>query len=168
MLADTVVDSTPRARTREASISKPVEARQDRNAATGRFLRGNRAWEARCPAGPAPKFADAESLWRACVRYFDWVDQHPLYEMHLVTWKGRATQVPVPRMRPMTKTGLCAFLGIERSTWRAWKRNRPDLLPTIEHAEDIVWIWQFDGAAAGLLDENMVIRQLGIGRKAKS
>ena len=68
----------------------------------------------------------------------------------------------------MTKTGLCAFLGIARSTWRAWKRNRPDLLPTIEHAEDIVWIWQFNGAAAGLLDEWTVIRQLGIGGKAQS
>jgi DNA-packaging protein gp3 len=159
MLAPTDVDSAPRAR---------AGNRGNRDARTGRFLPGNRAWEARSTsAGPAPRFADAESLWKACVAYFDWVADNPLNEMHLVTWKGRATQVPVPRMRPMTKTGLCVFLGIAPSTWRAWKRNRPDLLPTIEHAEDIVWIWQFNGAAAGLLDEWLVIRQLGIGRKVE-
>jgi DNA-packaging protein gp3 len=166
MLEAAVEDSAPRARTREASSAKPVDAGRDRSAATGRFLPGNRAWEARCPAGPAPKFADAQTLWEACVDYFDWVADHPLHEMQVVAWRGRATQVPVPRMRAMTKTALCRFLSIAHTTWRAWKHDRPDLAETIERVEAVIYGWQFSGAAAGLLDAGLVIRQLGIGRKA--
>jgi hypothetical protein len=160
MLADTVVDSAPRARTREASSTKPIEDGRDRNAATGRFLPGNRVWSARRPAGPAPKFADGEALWKACVKYFEWVEDNPLLKMQLVTWKGLTTQVPVPRPRPMTKGCLCLFLRIQRSTWNAWKRDRPDLASTIERVESVIWDWQFMHAAAGLLDAGMVIRQL--------
>ena len=66
----------------------------------------------------------------------------------------------VPKMQPMSKSPLCQFLGIERSTWNSWKRDRPDLDLTIEHSESVIWCWQFTGAAAGLLDAGMVIRQL--------
>jgi hypothetical protein len=166
MLADTAVDSAPRARTREASSTNPADAGRDRNAATGRFLPGNRAWEARCPAGPAPKFADGEALRKACVEYFEWVDEHPLYEMRLVTYGGRATQVPLRKMRAMTKGDLCRYLNIARTTWNAW-HDRPDLAETVERAESVIWCWQFGGAAAGLLDADLVIRQLGIGRKVE-
>jgi hypothetical protein len=173
MLDTTVVDSAPRAHAREAgtlrsdSVSRLLEDGRDRNAATGRFLPGNRAWKARRPAGPAPKFADGEALWKACVKYFEWVEDNPLYEMQLVKWKGRSTQVPVPRPRPMTKGGLCLFLHVQRSSWNAWKRDRPDLASTIERVESVIWDWQFTHAAAGLLDAGMVIRQLAIGRKTE-
>jgi DNA-packaging protein gp3 len=153
----------PYARAREDA----AESQEGRNMRTGRFLPGHRLWASRVSSGPTPKFADGEALWAACVEYFDWVADNPLYEMQLVTWKGRARQVPLSKMRPMTKGALCYFLKIQRSTWNNWKRDRPDLLPTIEHAEDVIWIWEFNGAAAGLLDEGMVIRQLGIGRKVE-
>jgi hypothetical protein len=166
MLDAAAVDSASRARTREASSTKPADAGRDRNAATGRVAPGNRAWEARCPAGPAPKFADGEALWKACVEYFEWVDANPLIEMRLVTYRGRATQVPLRKMRAMTKGDLCRHLHIARTTWNAW-HDRPDLAETVERAETVIWIWQFDGAAAGLLDADLVIRQLGIGRKTE-
>ncbi len=62
-------------------------------------------------------------------------------------------------MRPMSKSALCQFLGIERSTWNSWTRDRPDLDLTIEHAESVIWCWQFTCATADLLD-GMVNRQL--------
>jgi hypothetical protein len=166
MLADTAVDSASRARTREASSAKLVDAGRDRNTATGHFLPGNRAWEARCPAGPAPLFADGDTLWAACVKYFEWVDANPLTKFQLVAYKGRATQVPVPKMRAMTKGDLCRFLNVARTTWNAW-HDRPGLAETVERVESVIWCWQFGGAAAGLLDGDFVIRQLGIGRKAE-
>jgi hypothetical protein len=139
-----------------------------RDTRTGRFKPGHRFWEARTSSGPAPKFADGEALWTACVEYFDWVNEHPLYRMQLVTYKGRSKQVPVSRMRAMTKGELCSFLSIARSTWNAWKRDRPDLELAIDHAESIIWSWNFEGAAAGLLDPGIVLRQLGMDRKAEA
>jgi DNA-packaging protein gp3 len=143
----------------------PPFARADnegnRDTRTGRFAFGNKAWEARATsAGPAPRFADGESLWKACVEYFEWVEDNPLVEMRLVTWKGRTTQVPLHRVRAMTKGDLCRSLGIACTTWRSWKRDRSDLSETIERVESVIWSWQFDHAAAGLLDAAMVIRQL--------
>jgi hypothetical protein len=41
------------------------------------------------------------------------------------------------------------------------------LAETIEKAEAVIWIWQFNGAAAGLLDAGMVIRQLGLAHKTE-
>jgi hypothetical protein len=168
MLGATDIDSTPYARAGNGLESlKLCGAERDRVARTGHFAPGNRVWEARASSGPKPKFADGEALWAACVEYFEWVADNPLYEMQLVTWKGRTTQVPLSKMRPMTKGGLCLFLGIERSTWNNWKKDRKDLADAIEEVESVIYDWQFTGAAAGLLDAGMVIRQLGIGRKVE-
>jgi hypothetical protein len=162
MLGGTDSESAPRAHAREerTATAKPVD--DDRDAA-GRFRRGNRAWVRRASSGPAPKFADGESLWNACTEYFCWVEDNPLVEMQLVTFQGRATMVPLRKMRAMSKSGLCAFLGIERCTWNNWKQGRRDLLETIERVELVIWCWQFTGAAAGLLDAGLVIRQLHLG-----
>jgi hypothetical protein len=102
-------------------------------------------------------------LWEASVEYFEWVEDNPLHEVHLVTSQGRTTQVPAPKMRPMTISGLCLHLGIVPTTWRGWRRDRPDLALAIDHVEAVIWGWQFAGAAAGLLDADLVIRQLGLG-----
>jgi hypothetical protein len=170
MLGATDVDSTSYARAGNGIVQRvePGDDDRDRDARTGRFLPGNRAWESRSSsAGPKPRFAHDESLWAACVKYFDWVDDNPLYEMHLITFEGRTTQEPVAKMRAMSKTDLCTFLNIERSTWNNWKRNRPDLALTIEHVESVIFSWNFGGAAAGLLDAGIVARQLGLARKTE-
>ena len=138
-----------------------------RDTRTGRFLRGHRFWASRSSSGPAPKFADAKSLWKACVSYFGWVDDNPLYEDRIVTFQGRVTHVPLRKMRAMTKGDLCRFLGIARSTWDTWKKDRLDLDLTIEKVESVIWVWNFNGAAAGLLDAGIVLRQLGRERKAE-
>jgi hypothetical protein len=160
MLGDTDTDSASYARACEKSTSELADDEGKRDAATGRFLPGNCFWTARASSGPAPKFADGEALWKACVEYFDWVNENPLYKDHIVAYRGKVTHVPVPKMRPMSKSALCQFLGIERSTWNGWKKDRPDLDLTIERVESVIWDWQFTGAAAGLLDAGMVIRQL--------
>src|SRR5262245_15541746 len=70
---------------KSTSDGKPAtlhEAHYGRNG-DGRFRPGNRIWEARATCGPAPLFADAESLWKACVQYFEWVESNPLYEDQL-------------------------------------------------------------------------------------
>ena len=165
MLGATDIDAIAIARA--ASTAKSVDDEGKPDAASGRFLPGNRAWAARASSGPAPRFADAESLWTACVEYFKWVEDNPLHEVQLVTYQGRATQVPITKMRAMTKRGLCLFLGIERTTWSAWKKHRPDLARTIEDVESVIWEWKFAGAAAGLLDASIVARELGLADRAE-
>lgn len=131
----------------------------------GRFLPGNRFWEARSSAGPKPIFRDGDALWTACVEYFDWTAENPLYADQLVTFQGVATHEPVAKMRAMTIGGLCLFLDIDETTWRDWRVNRSDLSPIITRAEAIIYQQKFTGAAADLLNPNIIARDLGLADK---
>ena len=138
---------------------------ENRDPETGRFLPGNRFWEARSSAGPKPKFADGETLWAACLEYFAWCHDNPLYEDKLVTFQGMATHEPVAKMRAMTIAGLCLFLDIARSTWDEWKNGRADLSEVITRAEAVIYQQKFAGAAADLLNPNIIARDLGLSDK---
>jgi DNA-packaging protein gp3 len=132
---------------------------------SGRFLPGNRFWEARSSAGPNPKFDGPEPLWAACLEYFAWVQDNPLYADQLVTFQGSATHEPVAKMRAMTLGGLCLFLDITDQTWRDWRADRPDLIGVITRAESVIYQQKFTGAAADLLNPNIIARDLGLADK---
>lgn len=138
-----------------------------REEGTGRFAAGNRFWEARSSAGPNPKFANPDDLWTACVEYFNWVADNPLYADQLVTFQGQATHEPVAKMRAMTIGGLCLFLDIDETTWRDWKVSRPDLSPIITRVEAVIYQQKFSGAAADLLNANIISRHLGLADKSE-
>lgn len=137
----------------------------DREPETGRFLPGNRIWEARSSHGRSPKFEKAEDLWSACCEYFEWVEENPLYEDRLVTFQGRATHEPVAKMRAMTLQGLCVFLDIAFETWCEWRKSRADLSEVISRVEAIIYQQKFAGAAADLLNANIIARDLGLADK---
>ncbi|MGV0910329.1 DNA-packaging protein [Martelella sp. FOR1707] len=132
---------------------------------TGRFLPGNRFWEARSSHGAKPKFENGEDLWKACTEYFEWVEANPLWEDKLVTFQGMATHEPVAKMRAMTISGLCFFIDIDKSTWDDWKKSRPDLSGIISRAEGVIRDQKFAGAAADLLNANIIARDLGYAEK---
>ena len=149
-------------------IDPPISAIEDRDAGTGRFLPGNRFWAARSTFGPKPMFTSGGDLWTACVEYFEWVDANPLYSDQLVTFQGKATHEPVAKMRAMTLAGLCLFLDITTKAWRLWKANRQDLAETIERVEMVLYAQKFAGAAADLLNANIIARDLGLGRAQRN
>lgn len=131
----------------------------------GRFLPGNRFWEARSKHGRNPKFNNPDDLWDACCEYFNWNADNPLYEDNLVTFQGTATHEPIAKMRAMTIAGLCLFLDITEGTWFEWKKSRPDLSEVITRAEMIIRKQKFEGASAGLLNANIIARDLGLADK---
>lgn len=137
----------------------------DRDLETGRFLPGNRFWEARSSHGAKPKFANPDDLWAACCEYFEWVEANPLYEDKLVTFQGAATHEPVAKMRAMTIQGLCIFLDVTHDTWTEWRKTRSDLSEVISRAEAIIYQQKFSGAAADLLNANIIARDLGLAEK---
>jgi len=138
-----------------------------RDPATGRFLPGHRFWEARSSHGRNPKFETADALWLACCEYFEWVETNPLYKDQLVTFQGTATHEPVAQMRAMTISGLCLFIDIDFTTWQAWKKTRSDLSNIIGRAEAVIYQQKFAGAAADLLNANIISRELGLADKSE-
>lgn len=123
--------------------------------------KGNRFWEARSSHGRNPKFESPEALWSACNEYFAWVEENPLYEVKAFAFQGVVTQESIPKMRAMTISGLCLFLDIAESTWTAY-RGKEDFSWVTSRAEKFIYEQKFSGAAADLLNANIIARDLGL------
>lgn len=123
---------------------------------------GNKFWEARSSHGRKPKFETAEDLWSACLEYFQWVEENPLYEAKPFSFQGESWVEPVPKMRAMTIDGLCIFLDITDQTLYNYKERGEDFLEVINKADRIIRTQKFTGAAADLLNANIISRDLGL------
>lgn len=123
--------------------------------------KGNRFWEARSSHGRDLIFKDPETLWAACVEYFEWVEENPLHEAQAFAYQGCVTIESLPKMRAMTIAGLCIFLDINQSTWFDYAK-REDFSEVTTRAEEIIRDQKFSGAAAGLLNANIIARDLGL------
>jgi len=67
----------------------------------------------------------------------------------------------VDKMRIMTISGLCLFLDIAPQTWKNYKANK-DFLDIVSKVEDIIYNQKLAGAAADLLNSNIIARELGL------
>ena len=129
-----------------------------------RFPKGNRFWEARSSHGRKPKFASPEILHTACMEYFEWVEENPLYEAKAFAYQGQVTVEYLPKMRAMTIAGLCLFLDIDNSTWFDYKA-KPDFSNVCEAVEKAMYQQKFTGASADLLNASIIARDLGLADK---
>jgi hypothetical protein len=124
--------------------------------------KGNRFWEERSSHGRSPKFDNSDDLWSACCEYFKWVEDHPLWESKLFSYQGDVHEGVAPKMRAMTLDGLHLFLDITDQTWHNYKVRGEDFLEVINKAEKIIRYQKFTGAAADLLNPNIIARDLGL------
>jgi hypothetical protein len=136
-----------------------------KNPLNGQFLPGNKFWLARSSHGSKPKFDNSDDLWSACCEYFQWVEDNPLFEDKVGFYEGCATHEPSAKMRAMTQAGLCFFIDVSQVQWTKWKTERPDLVSVITQAELCIKDQKFSGAAAGLLNANIIARDLGLADK---
>lgn len=148
----------PRAKAKTAN-GKPQAGKNPTN---GRFLPGNRFWLERSSHGPKPKFATPEELWSACLEYFEWADSHPLQEEKLFHSQGKVVRETAHKMRAMTIDGMLLFIDVSTSAWHEWRTSRPDLVEVMEKAEKVIRSQKFAGAAADLLNPNIIARDLGL------
>lgn len=127
--------------------------------------KGNKFWEARSSHGRAPIFKTPDDLWSACVEYFQWCEDNPLQEA--IVYQGVLnTDQSKPLMRAMTISGLCLFLDIDKTTWENY-RQKEDFFRITTRAEAIIYNQKFAGASAGLLNANIIARDLGLSDKSE-
>ena len=131
------------------------------------FQKGNKFWLARSSHGRNPIFSNPEQLRNACYEYFQWVEDNPLYEEKIFHSQGMITKDTITKMRAMTIGGLRIFLGICEQTWVNYKNN-PDFLGVVKEVEEIIYNQKFTGAAADLLNSNIIARELGLADKQQA
>ena len=125
---------------------------------------GNSFWKMRSSHGRKPKFSTADVLWDACCEYFEWVENNPLKESQAFAYQGNVKDHEVSKMRAMTLTGLCIFLDIDMTTWAEY-RQREGFSSVTTRVDEIIRTQKFEGAAAGLLQPNIIARDLGLADK---
>lgn len=127
--------------------------------------KGNQFWKARSKHGRDKLFASAELLWEACCEYFQWVEDNPLWESKVAQFQGGVVDMPVSKMRAMTIGGLCIFLDMTIETWTQWRKDK-DFSEVVKRAEAVIYEQKFAGAAADLLNPNIIARDLGLRDKS--
>jgi hypothetical protein len=125
---------------------------------------GNEFWKARSSHGRKPIFEDPDVLWEACCEYFEWVEANPLREEKVFNGKDGIVHADVSKMRAMTLAGLCIFLDIDRKTWAEYAK-REGFIPVTTRVDEIIRDQKFSGAAADLLNPNIIARDLGLADK---
>lgn len=124
---------------------------------------GNQFWKLRAKHGRDKIFSSPDRLWDAAVEYFEWCDDNPLYE---VDFRGsKATEVRIPKLRAYTWEGLELFLDV--ISLREYKTNEKykEFSQVITRINKIIYTQKFTGAAANLLNPNIIARDLGLADK---
>lgn len=122
-------------------------------------------WEVR-KIGKPPSFDSPDEMWERAIEYFEWCKENSLNEQKLFNYQGELTAGVVPHMRAMTQAGLCAFMNISVSTWHNYK-DKPAYLEVTRAIEEIMTEQKFTGAAAGMLNPNIIARDLGLTEKTE-
>lgn len=125
---------------------------------------GNKFWEVRSSHGRKPIFAAPGDIWAAAVEYFTWADANPLMEEKTASSDGHAHTIEVSKMRAMSLGALCTFLDISRQAWMEYTKREGfgDVTAAITA---VIFAQKFEGAAAGLLNGNIIARDLGLADK---
>jgi hypothetical protein len=119
--------------------------------------KGNTYWKlAKGFAVGAEKKYSPNELWTKAVEYFMWVEKNPLKEEKVF---GSGARMTVNKMRAMTITGFCLFAQIGRNTFGEYCNDEAYTNITAR-IRDVIYTQKFEGAAADLLNANIISREL--------
>jgi hypothetical protein len=123
------------------------------------------------PGRPA-KFPTPQTMWDRAVDYFTWAeDDGSLYEQKIVNNGGAAEHMNVKKMRAFTLTGLCSFIGLDTETFRRYgtgENGSGEFKEVVTLIKQVIYEQKFVGAAADLLNPNIIARDLGLFDKTQN
>lgn len=124
--------------------------------------KGNQFWKLAQNAGRPRNFESPEELWEKACEYFAWCDENPIYT---VEYNGKdAVECQVPKMRAYTWAGLEYFCNV--NSFENYKRDYKEFSDVITRIEKVLYAQKFTGAAAGVLNANIIARDLGLAEKS--
>lgn len=119
-------------------------------------------WEvAKKGVGQPPKFESPAQMLDRAYEYFQWCKDNPIHVQKPFSSQGEIIYGDEFKMRAMTQEGLCVFLNISVSTWHNYKA-KSEYLEVAKHIESVMREQKFTGAAGGVLNPNIIARDLGL------
>lgn len=127
--------------------------------------KGNQFWKLRSKHGRDKLFKTPELLWEAACEFYQWCDDNPLEEEKLFHYQGVVTSHSSNKLRAYTLTGLCLYLDCSENYFRNFEENNKDskdFMAVITRIHETNYSQKFTGAAADLLNANIIARDLGL------
>lgn len=125
--------------------------------------KGNQFWKNVKNPGRKIKFKTPEELWEKSCNYFQWCDENPLKEEKLFHYQGIISRDTVSKMRAYTLKELCLFLGVGEAYLKQFNvKEHKEFSSIITRIRDTIFTQKFTGAAADLLNPNIIARDLGL------
>lgn len=137
-------------------------------------LKGNEYYLLRTTNGRERKYSP-NALLKKANEYFQWVLKNPLKEQQLFHYQGNVISKDVNKMRPFTLEGFCNYSDIVVNTFKNYEKSEitdemtdkerktaNDFLTVTARIRQIIDNQQFEGAAAGLLNHNIIASKLGL------
>lgn len=112
-------------------------------------------------------FKTPSEMWDKALEYFQWCEENTIQEQKLFHNQGEVVTGNATHMRAMTQAGLCAFLNIGVSTWHDYKK-KAEYSEVTAAVEQVMYEQKFSGAAAGMLNANIIARDLGLAEKTET
>ena len=127
--------------------------------------KGNQYHLLRKKIGRGKTFETPEALWEVAKNYFQWCDDNPWQKNEAIKsgeWAGKIYQIPT--QRPYSISGFLLFAGVGRNYWTQFKqrKNIEEFEEVIERIEMVIETQQFEGAAVGAFNVNIIMRKLGL------
>ena len=129
--------------------------------------KGNQFWKLRSKHGRGKLFESADLLWDAACEYFQWCEDNPLKKE--IVYQGEVSAKKESLMRAMTIKGLCFRLNANTDYLTAFdskldlnSEEGRDFSRVIKDIRAVIYSQKFEGASAGLLNANIIARDLGL------
>lgn len=119
--------------------------------------KGNQYWKLAKSWG-TDKAYSPDVLWLKALEYFSWIETTPLQEEKVFS---NGKRMKSAKMRAMTIRGFCIFAQISTVTFAKYETYQ-DYINITARIRDIIYTQKFEGAAAGLLETNIIARELGL------
>lgn len=124
---------------------------------------GNEYYKVRLKDGRDKQYATPQILLDACNEYFQWCIENPLQEEQANVYQGTVRKFTLSKLRAFTVHGLCNFLDISLTTWTNYRNHSgEEYLRVITRVDQMLYEQKFSGAAANLLNSNIIARDLGL------
>lgn len=121
---------------------------------------GNNYWQFAGKHGRDYKYQPKE-LWEEFCRYAQWLEDNPLLERKGFAFQGVVTKEDFPKLRAMTLTGFYLFADIDAQTFANYSKNK-EFFGITTRIRNAIYTQKFEGAAAELLNPNIIARDLGL------
>jgi hypothetical protein len=119
--------------------------------------KGNQYWRLAHDFKKPKKFKPDEIIKKA-IEYAIWCEENPLHELKVF---GTGVEIEVPKMRAMTAQGFCLFANLTTKTFYEYEKEEA-YCNIITRVKELFYTQKFEGAAADLLNPNIIARELGL------